>query len=249
MHADPDFDAWSDYRLDTPREIAALLRQILANRQLVRVQGAHPADSWMSTLVEVDTAHGLLLLDRPAEPALAERMLGASGLLCETTLDQIRILFRLVRLQPATHDGVAVLAAPLPSSLVRLQRRDHFRVATPLVNPVCAQVALPPLLGGGRFAFALGDISCGGLALVDRRLVLGDTPGLVLTGCRLDLPESEPLELSLQVRNCMETLIGARVARRIGCMFVDLPRNGLHTVQRYITRLERDRIARLRGRS
>ncbi|MGO4469960.1 flagellar brake protein, partial [Pseudoduganella sp. RAF53_2] len=43
------------------------------------------------------------------------------------------------------------------------------------------------------------------------------------------------------------TLLNNKSNRRLGCQFVDIPRSALNAVQRYITKLERERNARIAG--
>jgi c-di-GMP-binding flagellar brake protein YcgR len=43
------------------------------------------------------------------------------------------------------------------------------------------------------------------------------------------------------------TLLNNKTSRRLGCQFVDISRGNLSNVQRYITKLERERNARLAG--
>jgi c-di-GMP-binding flagellar brake protein YcgR len=43
------------------------------------------------------------------------------------------------------------------------------------------------------------------------------------------------------------TLLNNKTSRRLGCQFADISRANLAAVQRYITKLERERNARLAG--
>jgi len=96
--------------------------------------------------------------------------------------------------------------------------------------------------------FPLADISCGGVAIHDSKLQLGTTIGDTFPNCRIDLPEIGPVTCSLQVRNSIDmTLLNNKTSRRLGCQFVDISRGNLAAVQRYITKLERERNARLAG--
>ncbi len=55
---------------------------------------------------------------------------------------------------------------------------------------------------------------------------------------------------TLQVRNSLDlTLLNNKANRRLGCHFTDISRADLAMVQRYITRLERERNARISGLS
>ena len=96
--------------------------------------------------------------------------------------------------------------------------------------------------------FPLADISCGGIAIYDNKLQLGTTIGDTFTDCHIELPEIGAVTCSLQVRNSVDmTLLNNKTSRRLGCQFIDISRASLAAVQRYITKLERERNARLAG--
>jgi c-di-GMP-binding flagellar brake protein YcgR len=121
-------------------------------------------------------------------------------------------------------------------------------MSTPVSNPVHALIPMPAALGGGSHVFPLADISCGGIAILDNKLLLGNEIGQTFEGCRIELPEIGPVTTSLQVRNLLDlTLLNSKTNRRLGCEFVDISRGNMANVQRYITRLERERNARLAG--
>jgi len=111
-------------------------------------------------------------------------------------------------------------------------------------------IPLPAEMGGGTNTFPLADISCGGIAILDNKMLLGDTIGRNYADCRIDLPEIGNVTTSLQIRNALDlTLLNNKSNRRLGCQFVDIPRGMLSMVQRYITKLERERNARIAGLS
>ena len=77
---------------------------------------------------------------------------------------------------------------------------------------------------------------------------MGDTIGKVYSDCRIELPEVATITTGLQIRNSLDlTLLNNKTNRRLGCQFVDMPRSSLTAVQRYITKLERERNARIAG--
>jgi c-di-GMP-binding flagellar brake protein YcgR len=144
--------------------------------------------------------------------------------------------------------GEAALRADIPPSLIRLQRREYYRMETPVSNPVRAIIPLPPELGAGTGVFPLHDISCGGIAILDNKMQLSTTIGEQLSNCRIELPEIGPVTVSLEIRNSLDlTLLNNKTNRRLGLQFVDISRGGMAGVQRYITKLERERNARLAG--
>jgi c-di-GMP-binding flagellar brake protein YcgR len=177
-----------------------------------------------------------------------ERIIEAGKVRCETTLDKIRILFTADKLRPTLYQGDAALRADIPPSLIRLQRREYYRMETPVSNPVRAIIPLPPELGAGTGVFPLHDISCGGIAILDNKMQLSTTIGEKLPNCRIELPEIGPVTVTLEIRNSLDmTLLNNKTNRRLGLQFVDISRGGMAGVQRYITKLERERNARLAG--
>ncbi|MDN4057324.1 flagellar brake protein [Massilia sp. YIM B02769] len=245
---DAELENWHDYEVQSRKEIVALLRQIGEKKQLIRMKIKGEADVCVTSVLEVDPESGLFILDRSINREQNERILRAGQVMCETYLDKIRILFRAGGLQELEFQGTAALAANIPDSLIRLQRREFYRMPTPVTNPVPVLVPMPIDLGGGSANFPLADISCGGIALLDNKLMLNSTIGQTFTGCRIELPEIGTVNTSLQVRNALDvTMLNNKTSRRIGCMFVDISRANMAGVQRYITKLERERNARLAG--
>lgn len=245
---DAELENWHDYEVQSRREIVALLRQIGEKKQLIRMKIKGEADVCVTSILEVDPDSGLFILDRSINREQNERIVRVGQVMCETYLDKIRILFRAGGLQELEFEGTAALAAQIPDSLIRLQRREFYRMPTPVTNPVPAIVPMPVDLGGGNASFPLADISCGGVALLDSKMMLNSTIGQTFTGCRIELPEIGTVTTSLQVRNALDvTMLNNKTSRRIGCMFVDISRANMAAVQRYITRLERERNAKLAG--
>jgi c-di-GMP-binding flagellar brake protein YcgR len=240
---------WHDYEVESRREIVALLRQIVAEKnQLVRLLIKGEADVCMTSLLHVDPDTNTLVLDRSVDAAQNERIVGSQAVRCETSLDKIRILFALENLRATSFEGGAALRADIPASLIRLQRREYYRMPTPLTNPVQVTIPVPLQLGGGTAVLPLADISCGGIALLDNKHELGATIGASYVNCRIDLPEVGAVTCSLQIRNTVDmTLLNNKTSRRVGCQFADISRANMAGVQRYITKLERERNARLAG--
>eukprot|EP01114_Cavostelium_apophysatum_P001648 TRINITY_DN11447_c0_g1_i1.p3 TRINITY_DN11447_c0_g1~~TRINITY_DN11447_c0_g1_i1.p3 ORF type:complete len:254 (-),score=65.58 TRINITY_DN11447_c0_g1_i1:8-769(-) len=247
-----ELDNWHDYEVESRREIVALLRQIGEKHQLVRMLVKGEADVCVTTVLEVDPDSNTMVLDRSIERMQNERIIDAGKVRCETTLDKIRILFNAENLRPTLFQGEAALRADIPPSLIRLQRREFYRMETPVSNPVRAIIPLPPELmasaGASSGVFPLHDISCGGIAILDNKLQLDTTIGTTMPNCRIELPEVGPVTVALQVRNSLDlTLLNNKTSRRLGLQFVDISRGGMAGVQRYITKLERERNARLAG--
>ena len=239
---------WHDYEVSSRREIVALLRSIGEKNQMIRMLIQGEADVCVTTILAVDPDTGSMVLDCSINKDQNVRVAAARQISFETSLDKIRILFATESITPITYQGSPAFRMPIPDSLIRLQRREYYRMATPVSNPVRAVIAMPLELGGASNVFPLADISCGGIAILDNKLLLGDTIGSKYENVRIELPEIGTVTTNLQVRNSMDiTLLNSKTNRRLGCEFVDISRGNLANVQRYITKLERERNARIAG--
>jgi c-di-GMP-binding flagellar brake protein YcgR len=237
------------YRIYSRREILALLRSIKDHNQLVSLMIGSGNEAVVTSILHIDDANNYLVVDSAPSHAVNERILASGKVAFETNLEQIRILFTSDDVRFVNFENLPAFRVPIPESVVRLQRREFYRVATPVANPVRCIVPVKDEEGHVTpVTTTLYNISAGGVALVDDRKILDNTPGFIHNNCRIDLPGGAPIAVSLQVRNSTDlTLTSGRSIRRIGCMFVNLPQSQLTAVQRYITKLERERNARLTG--
>lgn len=250
LFQDADLENWHDFEVESRREIIALMRGIGEKNQLIRMLVHGESDVCVTSILDVQPDSNTVILDSSIDEQQHQRIVGARRISFETTLDKIRILFGAEHAEATTFEGNRALKIALPPSLIRLQRREFYRMTTPVSNPVRVVIALPAELGGGSNTFPLADISCGGIAILDNKLVLGDTIGKNYVDCRIDLPDTGTVTTTLQIRNSIDlTLLNNKSNRRLGCQFVDIPRGMLSQVQRYITKLERERNARIAGLS
>ncbi|GGX98506.1 flagellar brake protein [Massilia dura] len=244
---DADTENWHDFEVGSRREIIALLRKLSETRQTVRVAARDGGAVYVTSILEVDGDTDTVLLDRPAEQEHVLRLL-TGEVSFETSLDKIRIFFGSEKLNPALQAGLPALKMAVPASLIRLQRREYYRMQTPLTNPVRVTIPLPPELGGSQAMFPLADISVGGIAILDNQFMLGDATGRDYHECRIELPDLGNVTTGLQIRNTHDiTQLNSTTNRRLGCQFTDMGRGAAAAVQRYITKLERERNARING--
>ena len=246
IHADDE----AKYVLRDAREILAVLRNLVGARALVSARLAPGNESVLSTLVEVAEDGSSLLLDGSADALQNQRMEHADALDCVTQLDKVRIQF-LLRGQRLVEDGGSPgFRAPPPDALLRLQRREFYRLQTPISEAVSCTLALPRVDGSRREAeLRILDISGGGVAIAVPPVGVQFEPGTEFPDSLLRLPDTAPIPARLVVRNLFRiTRRGGAEVLRAGCEFADLPRGAEDAIQRYILRVERTRNARERGR-
>jgi flagellar brake protein len=239
---------YTQYLLRTRNEILFVLRGLLASTDHITVYFNEGKNFLLSAIVQVDEEG--LTLDYGGNPDANRLALAADKHFCVTTHEKVRIQFLLRRLHEIEYEGAPAFRADLPDTILRLQRREYYRLTTPLVQPVKCQIQVET--GGGLGPAAMEanviDISGGGLAVMVPPTGLAFKSGDVFPNCRVELPGVGIVITTLEVRNVFDVTLrsGAQVARA-GCQFSNLPGPMLTLIQRYIIKVERDRKARESG--
>lgn len=243
-------DLYSNFMLYSRTEILFILRSMAKKNCLTSVYFDQGHNFFLSSIIEVDERSGRFILDRGSDEALNLRALQVPRLLCTANLDKVKIQFRLDGLQSVQHSGKPAFAATVPESLLRLQRREYFRLETPQANPILCQIRSKSENGVPiAFNLPLVDISGGGVGLtVPLNAEKNFSIGTAFAGARIDLPEEGLIQVDLAVRSLSRvTLRNGNQNFRAGCEFINLAGSRLTMIQRYITRIERERKARLSG--
>lgn len=238
----------SPYQVESRREILALLRGFKEKAQLISMIINNGSEAFITSVLAIDDTNNQLIVDSAPDNMANQRVIEAPNVFFDGLLDKISIQFSSSKLQKTQFEGRPALQLPIPTSVIRLQRRENYRINTPVSTPI--RCIIPIEIEGSleRAKFSLVDISCGGVALLDDRRLLEITVGKVYDECEVDLPTIGVIETQLEIRNSQElTLLNGKTTRRIGCAFKNLSNRTLTTVQRYIMKLERERNARLTG--
>lgn len=232
------------YQVHSRFEIASLLRAVADSHIAVTVYFNRGTEFIVTNVLGVNPEFEELILDLGADDTANRRLLQSPRMTVVTFLDHIRLQFQAQRAEETLHEQLPALRIRLPEMLLRLQRRNFYRIRTPVARPVLASFP-DPADRGRRVSLRIFDLSCGGVALLAGEGELALEPGTILQDCRIDLPEVGVLNTALEVRSAARHEEGARKnLRRYGCQFVGLPPALASAVQRYITRTERTRAQR-----
>jgi c-di-GMP-binding flagellar brake protein YcgR len=239
----------SPYRVRSRREIVSVLRGVGQRNQLVRLQTKNGGDSAVTSVLYVDDANDMVIIDAAPSALTNQRILESDEIAFETVLENIRILFFASSAESCEFEDRPALKIAIPEILVRLQRREFYRVAVPVSSQVQCTIPVPGENGEieKSVVLPLFNVSAGGIALVGDKAQLDPAFNTVYENCRIDLPGGAVV-VALQFRNSHEIALASRKEiRRLGFKFVD-PSNAVSAaVQRYITKLEREQNARKTG--
>lgn len=241
--ATPELESlYEKYMLHHPADIRGCLKQLIDRHSTVLM---HAAGTENAVTVALALGPTSLWLDVPRDAALTERLLGAERLRFESAIDRITVRFATGPAQRGVHAGLPALEVPLPVKVMHLQRREYVRR-----EPPGTVSCLLPLHGDGgdrRVRATIADIGGGGLAVLtsdDATLELA--AGDVFPGVVLELPEQEPMTVTLRVQHATRIEQHGRRVWRAGCSFVDLGVQSQARLLRYVMQLDRLHMARMR---
>jgi c-di-GMP-binding flagellar brake protein YcgR len=230
------------YAVHSRTEILFLLRAIQKRKLLVNLDLPASRQIVVTSVIAVNANNNTLILDVARGDALNQELLSGKGAEFITQLDGVSISFATGPVALCTYEKLPALRIALPRNLIRLQRREHFRVQLPIAHPIKCIVPSISEDDTESVSTHIADIGCGGVALTDPSGRLGTETGRLLPGCRMLLPETDAIVTTLEVRNSAQIrLANGAFQTRLGCKFIDLPNDMAATLQRFVMKIERER--------
>ena len=238
----------SSFLVESRREVLALLRGLKEKSQLISMMINEGSEVFITSILELDDLNNTVTIDSSHNLAANQRIIEAPKVFFEGLLDRISIQFSSSSMLVTTFEGRPALQCTIPINMIRLQRRENYRINTPLTNPIRCLIPLEIDSEIETIKFSLVDISCGGIAILDERRVLEINVGQTYDDCRINLPGIGEIDLALQIRNSQDLiLLNGKTNRRVGCEFIGTSTAALASVQRYIMKLERERNSKVTG--
>lgn len=236
----------SPFLLRARVDIAAVLRDVVRTRGLATVHfGSDQQDALLTPLLKFDSTAGEIVFDCSGAERLNKGVLRAAKLVFVSSHDKVKIRFTTGPARLVEHEGAKAFCVRMPESMLRLQRREFYRVLAPVARPVRCIVPLEDEKGARSVEARLHDISQGGVALIVPPGELPLTLGARYERCRILLPDAGNVVVTLQTANLSEMhLLNGKSAVRVGCEFVRPSTSALALIQRYIMRLESEKKAR-----
>jgi len=241
---------YSQFLLYSKSEILAVLRALIHKGVMITVHFDHGESFLLTSMLGMAADNRKFILDVGSNEEMNRKALLADKLIFTTIVDKVKVQFRLSKLSLTQSEGRPAFVGSVPETVLRLQRREYFRLATPIAKPLLL-AATVRREDGSAFTVnvPLLDISGGGVGLLaepDQAQFFhrGDT----LHDCKLQLPDEGLLVATLGVCTLIETTTrtGSPFVH-VGCEYIGLPTQRMIMVQRYITRVERERKARETG--
>lgn len=242
---------YHQYLLHHQSEIAFVLKDLIQDRAQITIFFNEGKDLLLTALLSYDDQG--LIFDYGASEEINRKIQQAEKLFCVASLNKVKVQFILrSNLQQIDYQGRPAFRGPYPETLLRLQRREYYRLTMPVTRPLKCVIPITDQQTGATTSAEVNvvDLSGGGVAVVAPPEGMVLEPGQEFPGCQIELPEIDTITVTLRVKSLFEvTLRSGTVIKRSGCEFVNLPGPLLTRIQRYIIREERERKARESGLS
>jgi c-di-GMP-binding flagellar brake protein YcgR len=222
----------SDVR--TTADIIKHLVTVSAQVELRTSDEAAPIAARLACIDHSDDTAILMIDDSSANWLIVTRSPRISG---KITLAGETLTFDTAVTGPCIYNDRPAVRIELPERVVRVQRRESFRIETPIARPLVCMIGAEE--SRQSRSYALRNISVGGLLVVDSERQLNATIGNIFRDCVLELNNKERITCTLEVRTVSEDRdLRGRTVRKVGMRFVDLKPGEQARVQRLVTQLE-----------
>lgn len=237
-----DSPANEPYQHYSRREILVILQDVIDRRALVTLYFNRGEEHVVTTLININPEIEALVFDSAVHDDMNQRIVQSRTVTFVAFVDQIKVQFRAQAAELTTFEGRSALRIRLPESVLRLQRRECFRVNAPKAGPLHCEFDLPDL---GKTRFVVNDLSVGRMGILAGPATFEFRSGAVFENCRIGLPGHGLLTTSIEIRHGTGFAKDAQGRPRYhyGCQFLNIAGPVVNLIQRYINQLERTRRA------
>jgi flagellar brake protein len=223
------------YALRHPLQVALCLRGLATRRDFLTVE--FDDAQIVTQVLDVDSRRACFLFDFGSARANNAALAKSDHLVFRSQPSGVRTEFVTGQALATTFEGRPAFEVSFPELLYYVQRREYYRVDTPMSDPFLATGADPE---GVDFRLELQDMSLGGIALrtSDTRFE-NIQRGTVWQEVTLDMRAFGAVTVDLEIVAPRVSITPTGERRTVlGCRFVDVTGNAERVLQRAITSLE-----------
>lgn len=230
---------YGQYQITSLLEKAEILTNLSKKPEMITAYFPGSNDFILTSVLEVDPKKQTFILDSSNDEQSNRRVLQSEQLLCVTSQDKVKIQFTVNNMRAEIYKGESAFCCPLPQKMLRLQRREYYRLTAPVASPLKCFLTLED---GSAREIEIVDISTGGVGIVDYGVDMELEPHMVFHQCTIEFPEHGTVTTDIEIRNTyLVTLENGQSAKRAGCTFINLSSAMRAIIQRYVHALDRQR--------
>ncbi|GAB3625297.1 flagellar brake protein [Pandoraea terrae] len=244
--SEEDAQLHDTFRISNPLEIGGVLRHLATRGDFVTVYFANGQRQLVTRILKVDIPARGFYFDWGGVEKESRALLDSKRAMFVAVPEGIQVHFPCLDVAEREFEGYPAFYASFPEHLVRLQRRDYFRVKTPILNPYQCKVQFPDEQQFVRMS--VFDLSLGGVGLRSKLPIVAEIPkGTMLMQVDMELRDYGTVQVDLEVCSLRTVPLAKDVEHHLGCRFVALTRAAESRLQKLITQLELNRKALVRG--
>ena len=229
----------SDYLIRNKQQIINHLNLLIKQKCLITLYFGEN-ESFLTTLVAIDPEKNILIFDYGPKEYLNQRVPHTIEVDFRTVYAGIQVAFEGSKIKKAKHLGEAVFSMPVPETIMWRQRRQFYRVKSPLSKASFLRLTLedyPPA------ELKLYDLSITGFSfLYDPDELAGIlTLHSEFKDCRLILENTAEDTVSFEIFNIIPLNPNKPdKTKKIGCKFTSITPVFESGIQRYMQQIERE---------
>jgi c-di-GMP-binding flagellar brake protein YcgR len=232
------------YRISSKNDVLSVLRLMVRNNSQSTCYFGDAGSFFPTALLNLDSQRGEIVLDYGPDEEVNEQALQAGKWNVVAFPNQVKVQFSCQQIRKVEFEGRNAFLTQIPTSLLRMQKREYYRVVTPTIASVKCAVPILEEKSLSTVEVILQDLSCGGMAAIDSNGRGNFEEGSIYENCCIVLPDIGTINVSMRIIR-VEPAGTGRVhdlqSQRVSCEFVNTGENVLSLIQRYITRLELER--------
>lgn len=227
----------NEFLIHSKKEIRHILQTICTRSTRAAVYYNEGYNFALTMLLGVDEAG--IWIDPPSRPRDSRNVLNSDRIIFVSAHNQAKVQFVSAEARQGSYNGRDAIFMALPERLLRLQRRDYFRLTSSPKNPLTCVIKPAQNHEDRKHEAAIMDISVGGVSLVYQETALELLPGKTYSNCEIELPNVGNIIATVQVRSAFDnTARAGRKMRRAGCAFVNPNGNVTNLLQRYVAQMQ-----------
>lgn len=227
----------SKYLIKSPKEIQLTLHAIARKKSVVIIY-FNDEEHFIKTLILAANETGVWIDVGPSED-LNNKILLNHNLVLVTMHNGAKVQFQCPHIDVTIFASLPAFFIPLPKQMIRLQRRDFFRLPISSDSPLKCTIPHSKNDESSPKEITIMDISIGGIALTctgnNVRLETGET----YQDCQIELPDVGILTVSIMVKNLFDvTAYNGAAIKHAGCEFIKMDGKTSILLQRYIATMQ-----------
>ncbi len=236
----------SKYLDNNPKRVLSYLKILLKERCLISVAfGIDEKDTFLTAIIAIDEKKQTLTIDCGPKEYLNKRLQSSAIIKFSTKYQGIKVLFEGRKVKKAGNSSQPSFIIPIPNSIYWFQRRQFYRVKSPLSKKSSCLVSFykPETEEEISVELPLYDISASGFSFIKESEEFSElfNPSSEFEKCFLKLANEEDQSVSFEVKhvtpiNPNKTQAGVR----IGCRITEITPGTETTIVRYMQIIDRE---------